>query len=148
MDSWLLALGLGFVLACGLVGDELLLDLVGVKKTRPLAVGLVDFVLCRGRSDAYEVVEGNVEPLRGLNFVSQTEDFLICDLSLVIWDIYQGRGVWAAINDMSRIWLTFFAPRCNDSNEGSQYGYGKERQPHGCLVELRAVEREGFFTAC
>jgi len=52
MNSGLLALGLGFSLAGGLVGDELLLDLVGVKKTGLLAVGLVDFVLGRGRSDA------------------------------------------------------------------------------------------------
>lgn len=92
MDSWLLALRLGLVLACGSIGDELLLDLVGVKKTGPLAVGLVDFVLGRGGSDAYEIVEGNVESLRGFDFVSQTEDFLICDLSLVKWQSYQGEG--------------------------------------------------------
>lgn len=49
MNAWLLAFG--FVLASRFLSNELLLDFVGVEKTRLLAVGFVDFVLVRRGSD-------------------------------------------------------------------------------------------------
>lgn len=82
MNTWLLRLFL--VLSSRLVGNELLLDLVGMQKFRFLLVGLIDFVLVGRRSDAEEIVECDARTFMKFDFVPQTEDFLICDLQLVI----------------------------------------------------------------
>lgn len=79
----LLALGSPF--AGGAVGDELLLDLVGVQGARLLTVGLVDVVLVGTGLDAEEVVEAHIDALRSLDLVAQAEDFLICGGRDVSW---------------------------------------------------------------
>lgn len=63
MDARLLALGLLLPFARRLVGDELVLDLVGVDKAGSLLIALIDLILAGRGGDAQEVVEGYPGPL-------------------------------------------------------------------------------------
>lgn len=76
IHAWLLRLWLSF--AGGLVGNELLLDLVGMQNARPLLVGLVDIVLVRIGLNFEEVVEGYSYTFMTFDLIAQAEDFLIC----------------------------------------------------------------------
>ena len=82
MDAGLLVLVLGLVFAGGLVGNELLLDLVGMQHAGSLFVGLIDLVVV-GRFGAFkEIVEGDTFTLVLFDLFLQSEDFLICDIGL------------------------------------------------------------------
>ncbi len=83
MYCWLL-LGLRLGLASRFLGDELLLDFVWMQQSRFLTVGFVYFVLICIRFDSKEIVECDIGPFCGSDFISQTEDFLICDLLLML----------------------------------------------------------------
>lgn len=57
---------------------ELLLDLVRVKLTGLLLVGLVDVIETGGLADAEELVKGDVGALMGNELVADSEDFAVC----------------------------------------------------------------------
>lgn len=80
----LLGLGLVLVLASRFVGDELLLDFVWMQESGLLAVGLVYVILVCVGFQSQEIVECDAEPFCGFDFISQTEDLLVCGLLLVI----------------------------------------------------------------
>ncbi|EPE05823.1 hypothetical protein F503_08354 [Ophiostoma piceae UAMH 11346] len=66
------------LLGClGPLSSQLLLDLVGMERSRLLAVGLVDVVEGRGRRHADKVVEGDVRAEGGGELVAHAEDFAI-----------------------------------------------------------------------
>lgn len=72
----------GFLVLLALVlervrGDEFLAGLVRVEGARLFAVGLVDVVEGRGGLDADEFVEGYIVAFMGLDFVVETEDFVV-----------------------------------------------------------------------
>jgi hypothetical protein len=58
-----------------------------------LAVGLVYIILICAWFDSQEVVEGDASPFCGFDFISQTEDFLVCGLLLVSGVGHQ-EGYW------------------------------------------------------
>lgn len=78
MHTWLLLASFWLVFACGSIGDELLLDLVGMEGSRPLAIGLVDVVLVGIGLDAYEIVEADADTFGSFDFITETKDFLVC----------------------------------------------------------------------
>lgn len=55
----------------------MLLYFIRVQDAGFLLVGLVDFFLVGGGRDAEEVVEGGRGPFGELDFVAETEDFLV-----------------------------------------------------------------------
>ena len=52
MNAWLLLRVLGFILARGRVGDELLLDLIWVEDTSSFLIRFIDFLLVASRLTA------------------------------------------------------------------------------------------------
>jgi len=78
VHTWLLLASFWFVFACGSIGDELLLDLVGMEGSRPLAIGLVDVVLVGIGLDAYEIVEADADTFGSFDFITETKDLLVC----------------------------------------------------------------------
>lgn len=70
--GWLLALG-----CLVLAGNGFSLHFIGVQHLGALAVGFVDLVLVSTGGCAYEVVEGDADAFGELDFIAETEDFLV-----------------------------------------------------------------------